>query len=209
MTFFLPIGLTILAIIVMIIAYTNMRQGGARVYTLEREAILRRAGLAMFLSTGLFVLTIAWLLYQQQLAAAALVGDEEGEPAVSVPVEATALPAGDDAMMAEMTPTPSGTLQIPGLGVATLTPTIDPNVPTATPTPIVVRAFVVNTGGNGLTMRDVPGGEQLLVLQEEEFVTVLEEEGTADVNGLIWVKIRTFLGEEGWVARDFLEIEGQ
>ena len=207
MAFFLPLGLTIIGIIVMIIAYTNMRQGGARVYTLEREAILRRAGLAMFLSTSLFVLAIAWLLYQQQLTAAAILAEEEAATTELAPpvVEVEA----DGAAMPDATQTPGGTIQIPDLPTITPTPTIDPNLPTATPTPVIVRAFIVNTGGNGLTMRDTPGGELLLVLQEEEFVTVLEDEGTVDVNGLIWVKVRTFLGEEGWVARDFLEIEGQ
>jgi len=212
MAFFLPIGLTVVGIIITIVAYTNMRQGGARVYTLEREAILRRAGAAMFLGMGIFVLTIAWLLYQQQLLTAVDEDGEEAAPAVAVEASDDTAVAADESTAVDAptaTPVPEGTLQIPQLEVVQPTATIDPSLPTPTPTPIVVRAFVINTGGNGLTMRDVPGGEQVLILQEEEFVTVLEEEGTADVNGLIWVKIRTFLGDEGWVARDFLEIEGQ
>jgi len=215
MAFFLPIGLTVLGVIVMIIAYTNMRQGGARVYTLEREAILRRSAAAMFLGTGLFVLTISWLLYLQQVTNSAETVADEAAPAV--PAENTTTENTDtDQMDSEpamvddnILPTPVGTIQIPPITTAIATPTLDPDLPTATPTPVIIRAFVINTGGNGLTMRDVPGGEQVLVIQEDEFITVLEDEGTADVNGFIWVKVRTFLGEEGWVARDFLAIENQ
>ena len=58
-------------------------------------------------------------------------------------------------------------------------------------------------------MRDKPGGETLLILDENEFVTVLQSEGTQQFDGFTWLKVRTFLGDEGWVADVFLEIEGQ
>ena len=43
MAFFLQIGLIALALIIFLFAYSGIRQGGSRVYSLEREAVLRRA----------------------------------------------------------------------------------------------------------------------------------------------------------------------
>ncbi|MDJ0756134.1 MAG: SH3 domain-containing protein [Ardenticatenaceae bacterium] len=204
MTFVLPLLVTFIALVAIFYAYTNIRQGAARVYTLEREAILRRGTNAMFLGAFLMALTIGWLLYQGQVALAP--GDESAEENnVLEAVEGEGSPVG--------TPVPSGdegdssTTQLPGLETVTPTPTIDPDIPTATPTPIVIRAFVTGTGGNGLTMRTTPGGEQITILNEDEFVTVLEEEGREEQGGRSWVKVQNFLGEEGWVAEDFLEFE--
>lgn len=205
MTLILAIVFTGLAFIAMLYAYSNIRQGGARVYTLEREAILRRAIAAMFSGTGLLILTIALLIYDgQQTAAVAepaqlqLEGSPQTGNSESVPLATTpGAPAAD------------GSSQLPALETVTPTPTLDPLVPTATPTPIVIRGFVTGTGGNGLYMRTTPGGEQITILQEDEFVTLLESEGRIEQDGITWVKVRSFLGDEGWVAIDFLEIEGR
>ena len=202
MAFVFPIFLTVIALIAILIAYGGIRQGAARVYSLEREAILRRATAAMFIGAGLFIVTIALVLYQfQQIQAA-----EEEVPVV----EDAAIQSGEtpDPQAPLSTPPPQSTNQLPGISTVTFTPTIDPNLPTATSTPIIVRAFVTGTGGNGLTLRSQPGGDQIAILGEDEFVTVQYEEGTLEQGGFTWVKVRTFLGDEGWVADQFLEIEG-
>lgn len=65
---------------------------------------------------------------------------------------------------------------IPDLLILSPTPTIDPNSPTATPTPIVVRAFITGTGGNGVNFRATPGGELIEILADDTFVTMVDGE---------------------------------
>lgn len=208
MALIIPIGLTVIAFIATLIAYSGIRQGGARVYSLEREAILRRATAAMFIGTGLYLLTIALLLFQGQQSAAVVDGAETDPGVVDSGVTADPLtPVPDNAGVGETGGLPQATNQIPVVETVTLTPTPDPNIPTATPTAIVVRGFVTGTGGNGLYLRETPGGAEITILGEDEFVTVQYEEGVTEINGIRWVRVRTFLGDEGFVAEDFLEIE--
>ncbi len=199
MQFFLQIGLILIAIIVFLVAYSQIRQGGSRVYSLEREAVLRRASATMFVGVGILVLTIAWLYYLNPPPIFQPATEEEVAEADAAEIVATATPVIEE----------ENFNQLPLIETVTPVPTIDPNLPTATPTPVVIRAFVIDTGGNGLYMREQPGGETVLILDENEFVTVLQQEGTQQFDGFTWVKVRTFLGDEGWVADVFLEIEGQ
>lgn len=198
MQFFLQIGLILIALIVFLVAYSQIRQGGSRVYSLEREAVLRRATATMFFGVGLLILAIGWLYYLNP-------------PPILTPATPEEIAAATSAIPPTATPEPGQTEfnQLPVVDTVTPTPTIDPNIPTATPTPVIIRAFVRDTGGNGLYLREQPGGETVLILDENEFVTVLQNEGTQQHDGFTWVKVRTFLGDEGWVADVFLEIEGQ
>ena len=198
MTFFLQVGLIIVAFIIFLVAYSQIRQGGSRVYSLEREAVLRRASATMFVGAIFLLMTIVWLFYLNP-------------PPIFIPETEEEIATQVAAIPPTETPAPGQTEfnQLPLIETVTTTPTIDPNLPTATPTPVVIRAFVKDTGGNGLYMRDKPGGETLLILDENEFVTVLQSEGTQQFDGFTWLKVRTFLGDEGWVADVFLEIEGQ
>lgn len=210
MSIIIPISLTVIAFIAILIAYSGIRQGGARVYSLEREALLRRASAAMFIGAGLFLLAIALLIFQGQQVQALIDdgGAEDGNVAVNEAPQANEVittPPAEGVTLEESGAVPTN--QIPGLSTVTLTPTLDPNLPTATPTPIIIRGFVTGTGGNGLYLRETPGGAEITILGEEEFVTVRYEEGVTEQNGIRWVKVRTFLGDEGWVAEDFLEIE--
>ncbi|MFT5196674.1 MAG: hypothetical protein ACI9EW_003516 [Cellvibrionaceae bacterium] len=210
MTFFLQIGLVVIALVIFLVAYNGIRQGGSRVYSLEREAVLRRASATMFVGAACLLAVVGWLYYDNPPPILQSAADtEEGIPQIDTgAVEAEA--AAPELLLTE-TPQPGQTQfnQIPVIETVTLTPTLDPNLPTATPTPIIVRAFVIETGGNGLTLRDKPGGEEILILDENEFVTVLQSEGIQEQGGFVWVKVRTFLGDEGWVAEVFLEVEGE
>lgn len=183
----LPIILTFAGLLTAVATYQSIRRGGARFYTLEREAVLRRATLTLLGSTLLFIAAVA-VLAQQQLQIQIA---EDGEEAL---------------VEGEVTVTPT-----PELGVfpPTSSPsaTADVSIPTATPTPILCRAIVEGTSGNGLTLRDAPGGADIGILPEATFVTLIKEEPAQEANGLTWRKIRNNIsGDEGWVANDFLSL---
>jgi hypothetical protein len=184
---FLPLLLATLAVIAAIVTYRDVRRGGARFYALEREAILRRAGLTLIASTLLFLGAVGLLMVERQQN-----------------VEQLAVLSGEEV---EGVPTPTATLStLPPTDTPTATP--DPNAPTVTPTPLVCRAEVQGTGGSGLNLREEPGGAELQILQEEEIVTLLDDEGPVEIGGTTWVKIRTAVTRtDGWVALDFLLIE--
>ncbi|MFK7801457.1 MAG: hypothetical protein AB8G95_07500 [Anaerolineae bacterium] len=207
MAFFLQIGLLSVALIIFLIAYNGIRQGGSRVYSLEREAVLRRASATMFVGAAFMLAVIGWLYYDNPPP----ILQAEPEETATVAQTTTGADPAQGQAPAPATPEQGQTDfgQLPSIATVTLTPTLDPNLPTATPTPVIIRAFVKETGGNGLTLREAPGGDEILILDENEFVTVLQNEGTQEQGGFTWVKIRTFLGDEGWVAEFFLEIEGQ
>jgi len=184
----LPIALFVAALAATFMTYRNIRRGGARFYTLEREIILRRGLITLVAATLLYTGALALLYYQrQQLILATL-----------PPEEATAEAGGEGApattptpLLEQFPPTPSPT---------SLTPQ-----PTETATPTVCRGVVEGTGGNGLRMRDAPNGEELVVLPDGTLLTVLEDAPT-EAGGVIWRKVRAVGGEEGWVAEDFLTI---
>ena len=182
---FLPLALAFLGFVAAFVSYRDIRRGGARFYTLEREAILRRASLTLIGSVLLFVAAVGLLAWErQQIGAAEANGEETVEGVVTI--TATAVIE-----------------QFPPL--ATETPTPDLTFPTATPTRPVCRAVVEGTFGNGLTLRDAPGGEQVTILAEADLVTVVDQ-GPTDANGIAWRQVRSLFGDEGWVAEEFLKM---
>lgn len=183
---FIPIIMATAGLLAAIATYRGIRQGGARFYTLEREAILRRASITLFLSVILFIGAIGYLFFQQQQQAT-----EEAVSAGEV-VEG----------VQTSTPTPD-VEQFPPTEEPT--PTVDVNEPTITPTPLICRAIVEGTSGNGLTLRDVPGGAEVAILADGTILTLLED-APQDINGFVWRKVRQIGGDEGWVAQDFLTI---
>jgi len=183
----LPISLIFAGIITAIATYRGIRRGGARFYTLEREALLRRASFTLFTTVVLFLAATGILIFERQQSLAAETPAEGevdvvgGETAVSTTPELNSLPP-----------------------LSTETPTPDASIPTATPSPVVCSAIVEGTFDNGLTLRDSPGGAEVDVLAEATIVTVLTEEGTSEANGFVWRRVRSLFGDEGWVAEDFL-----
>jgi hypothetical protein len=114
--------------------------------------------------------------------------NEAGETAV--PLAATA----DEA--STLTPTASPT--------ATHTPLPTPTPsPTITPTPIDGITGTINTNGSTLWVRRSPGGQNLVVVQDNELVLV--ENGRANHSGILWREIRTVTGIVGWVQAEFLD----
>ena len=94
------------------------------------------------------------------------------------------------------TATPSPTTTATPLPTATPTPTI-------TPTPIEGSTGTINTNGSTLWVRRSPGGQQLVIVQDNEIV--LLENGRANQGGILWREIRTVNGIVGWVQAEFLE----
>jgi uncharacterized hydrophobic protein (TIGR00271 family) len=92
------------------------------------------------------------------------------------------------------TPSPSAT------PTTTATPTLTPtSTPTATltwtPTPIL--AFIANTSGRGVYLRDAPAGRITGALPEGAPVDLLYQR--TKVNEIDWIEIRDVLGRTGWV----------
>ena len=115
---------------------------------------------------------------------------------------ATAVPTNlpdNDSGTATATPSPTNT--------ATPLPTATPT-PTITPTPIEGKTGTISTNGSTLWVRRSPGGQQLVLVQDNE--TVLLENGRANQGGILWREIRTVKGIVGWVQTEFLieDIEG-
>lgn len=182
-----PLILAALAFLAALITYRDIRRGGARFYTLEREAILRRAGFTLIASALLFMGAIGLLIVERQQI-----------------TDQVAVLSGEEV---EGVPTPTATLSILP-PTPTFTPTPDPDAPTATPEPLICRAVVRETGGSGLNLREQPNGAELQVLQEEEIVTLLDDEPPTVVGAVTWVKVRTTVTRtDGWVALDYLFIE--
>jgi hypothetical protein len=182
--FLIPLALAFAGLVAALATYRGIRRGGARYYTLEREAMLRRATFTLIGSVLLFIAAIGFLVYQQRQA---------------VPETGIESPALED-----------------GVAVSTITPTVfieqfpptetaESEIPevTETPTPVVCRAIVDGTSGNGLTLRVNPGGEEIAVLPDGSVLTVLDD-APLDSGGFLWRKVRVVGGEEGWVAEDFL-----
>lgn len=166
-------------------AYRGVRRGGARFYTLEREAILRRASFSLAGAVMLFLASISLLILdrQQHLADDAAASGEVIEGVVT----------------ATLTPEVG---QFPPLPTDTATP--DFSVPTPTPTPVICRAVVESV--NGLRVRDTPGGQEIDILADGSTLTLLTNEPPTDVNGIVWRKVRPVIGDEGWVAEEFIII---
>ena len=184
--YFLPLILAFGGLIAAFITYRGIRRGGARYYTLEREAMLRRAMLTLLVTVLLFLGSLGLLIYQQQQASQGL----QLEPAIGE----------DGVVLATITPT-AFVEQFP----PTATATSSVVEPTATATPVICRAIVEGTSGNGLTLRDVPGGQELSILPDGSVLTVLED-ATVESGGFNWRKVRLVGGDEGWVAEEFLTI---
>jgi uncharacterized hydrophobic protein (TIGR00271 family) len=104
------------------------------------------------------------------------------------------------------TPTPSVTFTPSATNTPTTTST-PTNTPTTTPTltPTPVLAYIANTGGLGIYMRQTPGGTIISALPEGTSVQILYNR--VSVNGLEWIEIRDLFGRIGWVPINYLIIK--
>lgn len=191
---FVPIMLAIVGIICALAAYRGVQRGGARFYQLERDALLRRASFLQLASLVTFAASVGLLLYSASVAEDVANADPDGE--ISAEVAPTATPPPDSVVIQNQPPT----LAID----PTATP--DANAPTLTPTPIIRRAEIRNTGGSGAYLREGAStlSVDLQVLDEGSLVTLLDEEITV-AEGFNWVHVRTLGGTDGYVVDLYLE----
>jgi len=188
---FLPLLLFVGALVATFLTYRNIRRGGARFYTLEREIILRRAAFTLIIGAVLYTGALGLLYYQRQQmieAAAPPEGTPEGETTDGVGGPQVTTPT---AIFEQFPPTATATSTTPQ--------------PTVTPTVVTCRAVVEGSGASGIYLRDAPQGEQLVILAEGTLLTVLPDE-PVEAGGFVWRKVRAVGGEEGWAAEEFLTI---
>lgn len=185
----LPVLLFVGALAATFLTYRNIRRGGARFYTLEREVILRRA-LVTLVAATVFYTGALGLLYQQRQALIL----------ASLPPEEATAAAGGTAGPQVATATPQ-LEQFPPTATATST---TPQ-PTVTPTIVVCRGTVEGSGSSGIYLRDAPQGVELVIISEGTLLTVLPDD-PVEAGGIVWRKVRLVGGEEGWAADDFLTI---
>jgi hypothetical protein len=79
-------------------------------------------------------------------------------------------------------------------------------MPTLTPTPISGKTAAVNSGGSTIWIRRSPGGQNLVLVQDNDIVLVLP--GHANQGGSLWQEVSTLDGFSGWLLEEFLrEVE--
>ena len=105
---------------------------------------------------------------------------------------------------------PSATLTntLTPTATATFTSTITPTpTETATPTPTAtsIVARVIGTGGNGIYMRDEPGGKITYILPQGAYVTLTGER--TEIKTIVWVKIIDLIDRSGWLPAQYLNIQ--
>jgi uncharacterized hydrophobic protein (TIGR00271 family) len=100
--------------------------------------------------------------------------------------------------------TPTST-PVPPTPTRTITPTPTPT-PTATPTftPTPILAYIANTGGSGIYLRDAPAGSIIGTLPAGAAIQILYQRET--VNNREWIEVRDLLGRTGWVLSQFVAI---
>lgn len=109
-------------------------------------------------------------------------------------------------LTAPPSPTPSPTSSaVPPTPIPTFTPIPTPNVAVApeTVTPGFYAA-VANTDGLGVTIRNGPSTNNLVVTVAEEGVVLFVLEGPEEGSGFEWWQVRLDDGTEGWAAANFL-----
>ncbi len=84
-------------------------------------------------------------------------------------------------------------------------PPVLSHTPTPPPTPDLPQAIVVGTSGIGLTLRQAPGGAEIMVLPEGTVVGLLSA-AQVEGNGVTWRQVRAPGGQEGWVSAAYLSL---
>ena len=113
------------------------------------------------------------------------------------------------------TPTPPAGPVVLATAIPTALPTATRTAPTPIAPPMLPSTVqpvqtetvrVTNTGGQGLTLRQTPGGAVIRGLPDGTLLSLTGEEQVA--GDRLWRKVRDAQGREGWVAAEFLTAEG-
>lgn len=87
----------------------------------------------------------------------------------------------------------------------TETPTPQPTatpLPTLTPTVIAGPTAVVSTNGSTIWLKRSPGGQNLVLVRDDDIV--LLRAGRGNQGGVLWREVATVNGVEGWLQDQFL-----
>lgn len=108
---------------------------------------------------------------------------------------------------ATLTPTATATFTpMPPTHTPTTTPTpTHTSTPTPSPTATPVLAYVANSNGKGIFLRQAPAGEITGSLPEGSPVQILYR--SEIVNKVKWFEVRDLLGRTGWIRAEFLIIK--
>lgn len=120
--------------------------------------------------------------------------EEDVSPSPENDTVATAIPEETTTATPE-TPSPTAV----STATATATPT-----PTLTPTPIDEATAVLDLAGGVVWLYRSPGGQTVVVLQDQEVVIL--RNGRANRAGIIWQEVSTGDGTVGWVEQQFLTL---
>lgn len=150
----------------------------------------------LWLGLGVLV-TIIGIIIAIGLANALLVREPLAAPLPTPTVIRLTAPPSPEASPTPMrvTPTPIPTL--------TPVPTLDLANPPGEIT-LGYYATVVNTGGNGVTVRGGPSTDNVRLLTAAEGRVMLIIDGPESGGDFTWWEVRLDDGTEGWVAGDFL-----
>jgi uncharacterized hydrophobic protein (TIGR00271 family) len=119
-----------------------------------------------------------------------------------IPPTFTLTPTPGPSATPTFTPTATRT-PVPPTATATMTPTpTETPTPTQTFTPTPVLAYIANTGGKGVYLRDAPAGKIFGALPEGAPVQILYSREA--IQGKEWIEIRDTLGRTGWVLSLYL-----
>jgi hypothetical protein len=103
------------------------------------------------------------------------------------------------------TRTPTSTPTVTYTPTTTRTVTYTPSpTRTITNTPTAVPAYITNTGGRGVFLRQEPAGSIIVALPELTEIQILYRR--VIVVGQEWLEIRTLTGLEGWVPAAYVAI---
>jgi hypothetical protein len=100
-------------------------------------------------------------------------------------------------------PTSTPTRENTATPTATPLPTETPT-PTLTPTPISGQTAVVDAGGSRIWMRRSPGGQDLVLVSDQEILLILP--GHANQGGQLWQEVSTLDGVNGWLLEELLSL---
>ena len=129
---------------------------------------------------------------------------EDEEEAEETP-EGTATPLPEAGPSSTPIPSPSAT---PVTSTPTMTPSPSPTVtptPTLTPTPIDGETAVVELNGGVIWLQRAPGGQNLIVLEDQAIVIV--RNGRANRDGILWREVTSVDGVTGWLQETYLNYE--
>ena len=153
----------------------------------------------MLILVALIVATAGIFIPERWFEPAAIATNSLADPAVSNEQSAVAEPVQEST---GNTPAPPSSDSTEGAASSeTPLPPTETSVPTDTPSPTPQIVFV-NSPVVGLYLRTAPGGEIVLLLEDQTPLTVIGEVQTLDDTE--WVNVSGFDGEIGWVAAGYV-----